>query len=172
MKAVNIMLFLLIFNVVVSLVGGLNIYNMGMSSSEYDYEALADESTSPQRDKDAGGGIFSSFTDANFGFNTFFIGGTTVAILIGGAIAGATIGGLVTGGRLKTSEGAAYGFFGSIMTITFISSYSILWTIVEQIPDEIQTGAAVAVGLFLAITGFMFILGFMQLIVGGIAQYQ
>jgi hypothetical protein len=58
------------------------------------------------------------------------------------------------------------------MTTTFISSYSILWALVGQVPAEVQGGVAIVVGLFLAVTGFMFILGFMQLIVGGIAQYQ
>jgi hypothetical protein len=154
MKAINVMLFLLIFNVVISLVGGLHIYNMNVSSEEYDYEDLEDESQSSDT------------------FNTFFIGGTTVGILVGGAVAGGLISGLISGGRIRTAEGAAYGFFAALMTTTFISSYSILWTLVGQVPTEVQGGVAIVVGLFLAVTGFMFILGFMQLIVGGIAQYQ
>lgn len=123
---------------------------MGIESGDYDYEELSDSTTS---------------------FNGFFIGGTVAAALIGGTTVGAVVLGVLSGGKMTTSTAAAYGFFVTLMGITFISSYNILWTIVDSTPQEIQGGVSIVVGLFIAITAVMFLIGLMQLIVGGIEQY-
>ena len=149
MKAINVMLFLFIFNVVVSIVGGLHIYNMGMASEKYDYEQIEDSTTD---------------------FNSFFVGAGVVGALLGGATLGALIS-LASAGKLQTSTGVAYGFFISLMGVTFLNSYSILWTITESVPQELQGGVTIVVGIFIAITAVMFLIGLMQLIVGGVDQY-
>ena len=143
------MLFLFIFNVVVSIVGGLHIYNMGMASEKYDYEQIEDSTTD---------------------FNSFFVGAGVVGALLGGATLGALIS-LASAGKLQTSTGVAYGFFISLMGVTFLNSYSILWTITESVPQELQGGVTIVVGIFIAITAVMFLIGMMQLIVGGVDQY-
>jgi len=143
------MLFLFIFNVVVSIVGGLHIYNMGMASEKYDYEQIEDSTTD---------------------FNSFFVGAGVVGALLGGATLGALIS-LASAGKLQTSTGVAYGFFISLMGVTFLNSYSILWTITESVPQQLQGGVTIVVGIFIAITAVMFLIGLMQLIVGGVDQY-
>jgi len=154
MKAINIMLFLFILNVVISIVGGLHIYNMDITGS-YEYDEIQSD-------------LGTSTTDVSF--YTYFAG-TAVFILVGSTLLGATFSWL-SGGKVVTAAGAVYGFFGGLMTTTFINSYRILWNIVENVPQQLQGGVSIVVGLFIAVTAFMFLIGFVQLIVGGIEQFS
>ena len=148
MKALDIMIFLLIFNVMVSVVGALSIYNMGLEPSS-----------------DTGLGAEDLEGNTNY---YHFIGGLA-GVMIGGAISGAFIG--VIANR-PIAEGAAYGFFAGLITSVFYNSYQILTSIILVVPTEAQMGVSIIVGLFLAITGLMFALGFMQLIRGGVESYM
>jgi len=145
LKAIDVMLFLLIFNVTISIVGGLNIYHMGIGvENQYDIENVT-----------VGNGMYMFIGDAMTIMITFAIGG---AIL--GAIA-----------RRPLSESAAYSFFASLITTVFVTSYRVLGTIANAVPTEAQLGVNVILGLFMGIRGIIFALGFMQMIRGGIESY-
>lgn len=95
----------------------------------------------------------------------FFLG-TSAVVLITAAIAGAVGGAYFL--KIPTSEGAAYGFFGTLLGLIFINSYDILWALVDYAPQPAQFAVGVVVALFLGITGVMFALGYLQLIRGSI----
>ena len=158
MKVFNIMMFLLIFNVVISLVGYLHIYDMEVSGQSPGSTTLDDLSNPSNADKgDSGGAIW------------LFLGTSAYALLVG-AIAGAVGGYYIL--RVPTAEGASYGFFATLISIIFINSYRVLWSIVNFVTDaELRMGVSVIVGLFLAICGVLFAFGFLQLIRGGIEHY-
>lgn len=146
MKALNVMMFLLIFNVCISLVGALSIYHMGIGvENQYDVEQVNPQS-----------GMYMFIGDAM---------GTMIIFAVGGAILGAIA-------RRPLSESAAYSFYAGLITTVFITSYRVLGSIINVVPSEAQLGATVIVGLFLGITGIMFALGFMQLIRGGVESYM
>ena len=147
MKALDIMIFLLIFNVMVSVVGALSIWNTGLDTGETDLQA---------------GNVESNV-------NLYMFIGTLGSVMIGAAIVGAFIGVIA---RRPLAEGAAYGFFAGLITIVFASSWGILTSIIEVVPPGAQQGVSIVVGLFLAITGLMFAIGFMQLIRGGVESYM
>lgn len=146
MKAINIMMFLLIFNVTISIVGGLNIYHMGIGvENQYDIENVKMEN-----------GMYMFIGDA-------------MAIMITFAIGGAILGAIA---RRPLSESAAYSFFAGLITTVFVTSYRVLGTIANTVPAEAQLGVNVILGLFMGITGIIFALGFMQMIRGGVESYM
>lgn len=146
MKALNIMLFLLIFNVCISLVGAMNIYHMGIGvESQYDAEHVNAEA------------------------GMYMFAGDAVSIMITFAIGGAILGAIA---RRPLSESAAYSFFAGLITTVFVTSYRVLSGIIMVVPSDAQFGVTVVVGLFLGITGLMFALGFMQMIRGGVESYM
>lgn len=154
MRAVKIMVFLLLVNVSVTMVGALNIYNIDDLEEEPDIEGSYDaEELGEAQGENA---IW------------FFIGQSAVT-LMAGAILGAVSGSYLL--KIPTSLGAAYGFFASLITIVFLQSYSILWQIVNFMPEGAKFGAQLIVGLFLGICGLMFALGFLQLVSGGLKRY-
>lgn len=154
MKAIDIMLFLLLFNVMISVVGaaGLNIYRIGVEpeDSKYDAENLAEGNT------------------GNKGYY-YFIGGFGATLLGIGTGLGAVVG-LVSG--RPTAEYAAYGFFAALVAAIFVSSYSILSSISIVIPESARFGVQIVIGLFIGISGIMVALGFMQLIRGGVSSHM
>ena len=147
MRALDIMIFLLIFNVMISLVGALSIYNMNLEPSE---SQLTAEGMRNNQD------IYA------------FIGGLA-GVMIVSAVGGAFIG--VIANR-PIAEGASYGFFAGLISSVFVSSYGVLSQLIQVVPAGAQQGVQIVVGLFLAITGLMFALGFMQLIRGGVESYM
>lgn len=149
MKVFNIMMFLLIFNVAISVVGSLHIYNMGTVGVLPNEKSLADVRNPLE-------GIW------------IFLGQSAYALFIG-TIAGALIG--YYGAKIPTTEGMAYGFFAGLITSVFISSTNVLWRIVDMVPGYAQGGIAIVVGLFLGICGILFAFGFLQLVRGGISSY-
>jgi len=146
LKAINIMMFLLIFNVTISIVGGLNIYHMGIGvENQYDIENVRMEN-----------GMYMFIGDA-------------MAIMITFAIGGAILGAIA---RRPLSESAAYSFFAGLITTVFVTSYRVLGTIANTVPAEAQLGVNVILGLFMGIMGIIFALGFMQMIRGGVESYM
>lgn len=154
MKAIDIMLFLLLFNVMISVVGaaGLNIYGLGVEPEDekFDAENLAEGNTGDKA-------------------YYYFIGGFGAALLVVGTGIGAVVG--VATGR-PTAEYAAYGFFAALVTAIFVSSYSILSSIAMVIPENARFGVQIVIGLFIGISGIMVALGFMQLIRGGVSSHM
>lgn len=154
MRAVKIMVFLLLVNISVTMVGALNIYNIDDLDEKSDIE----------------GSYNASELGEASGENAiwFFLGQSAIT-LMSGAILGAVAGSYLL--KIPTSLGAAYGFFASLITLVFLQSYSILWQIVNFMPEGAKFGAQLIVGLFLGVCGLMFALGFLQLVAGGIKSY-
>lgn len=154
MKAIDIMLFLLLFNVMISVVGaaGLNIYRLGVEPEDEKFNA-------------------ENLAEGNTGDKAYyyFIGGFGAALLVVGTGIGAVVG--VATGR-PTAEYAAYGFFAALVTAIFVSSYSILSSISMVIPENARFGVQIVIGLFIGISGIMVALGFMQLIRGGVSSHM
>jgi len=146
MKAINIILFLLIFNVSVSIVGGMNIYNMGLDvRDEYDINTI-----------ESAKGI------------DHFLGGLAANLVLFG-IGGSIIGALV---RRSMSESAAYGFFSGLVVTVYTNTYGILTGISSALPTQAAFMVNVVIALFLGISGIMMALAMMQLIRGGIESYM
>lgn len=147
MKAYEIMMFLLIFNVVISIVGFLNIYNMGITGQ--DISILGNV-----RGQDA---IW------------LFLGQNAFLLFTGLAVGGA-VGYYLT--RIPTTEGMAYGFFAALITAIFINTYRVLWAITSLFTDgAVKYMVELMVVLFLAICGILFAWGYLQLAKGGISGY-
>jgi len=151
MKIYEIMMFLLLFNVVISLVGALNIYHMG----------------DPGIGEDELEGFVNTESE---GALWVFLGQSAIAMFTG-TVAGALIG--FYGARIPTSEGMAYGFFATLIGLIFVSSSSVLWQITMFVPEAglARYYVQVMVGLFLAVCGVLFAIGFLQLVRGGISSY-
>lgn len=141
-------MFLLIFNVAISITGGLNIYKLGTEG------ALPQDAT----------------TDDLAGRNGLWIFlGTSIGALITGALAGAVGGYYIA--KVPTAEGAAYGFFATFIILIFTNTIRVLWSIVDWVPTEYQGGVAIVVGLFLGLSGLLCALGFLQMVRGGMSTY-
>ena len=153
MKIYQVMMFMLIFNVMITVVGALHIYNMDVSGT-YPY------------DEDIEIGEQTSNSDDMF---WIFLGGD-ISVIIAGAIAGA-LGGYFLA-RVPTAQGVAYGLFGGVILDILLNTHQVLMGIVQWIPDTTaQVGVAGLVWLFTGICGILFLIGFLQLIVGGMTSY-
>ena len=95
MKAQEIMMFLLIFNLCISLVGFLHIYNLGINVNETYNVSNYDADASTE----------------NIAFSLL---GTTFAIVITGVVAGAMTSWLT---RIPTDAGIAYGIFVTVFLL-------------------------------------------------------
>ena len=142
MKAYEIMAFLLVFNLSISVIAVLSIYNMGVTvSSDYDvsqYEASA----------------------ANTEKLAFRILAINLVTFTAGIVAGALIGSWVL--KIPADSGAAYGAFTGVFWGACYNTMSIIWNIGEG-----QTGVMVIVFVFTILTGVVFFVGLMQLVRGG-----
>ena len=148
MKLFQIMMFLVIFNVAITVTGSLNIYKLDTEGG------LPQDATTDDLENREGLWVFL---------------GQSITMLIAGAIAGAVGGHYAL--RVPTAEGAAYGFFGIFIVMVFAHTIRVLWAIVDWVPSPYQGGVAIVVGLFLAMSGLLCAIGFLQLIRGPISGY-
>ncbi len=149
MKAYEILMFFLIFNVSISLVSDLGIFNMGISTaSEYNYDA--DELNDPA---DGGSNIWWRF-----------LGGSSLLIIGIGAIAGAVIGVLLT--KIPSDAAVIYGAFAGAFWSSYIRSIAVMWNISAIAGAETNYGIMVIIFLFAGLTGVIFFAGFSQLVKG------
>lgn len=171
MKLFQIMFFLLIFNVAISITGSLHIYNMGMSG-----QVPTGENSPPLTGQDSDGDGISDIDEGLTNPNVaddglvglwLFVGGSA-GMLIFGTISGAVIGRLA---GIPTSESIAYSFFGTLITLIFTSTTQVLWSMTTWLPSEAQLGAQVIIGLFLGVSGLLCVFGYLQLIRGGFGGY-
>jgi hypothetical protein len=148
MKAYELMMFFLIFNVCVSLVNALDIFDTGVNTDttyEYDPDEITDTS-------DEETGVWWQFL------------GTTMLSLGTGAIAGALIG--VVFLKIPADSGAAYGAFSGVFWSMAISSFAIIWSIGSIPGGGTNLGIMIIVFLFAGLTGVIFFVGLLQLIRG------
>lgn len=146
MKAYELMMFFLIFNVCVSLVDVLNIYDTGISASE-DYEYDPDKISDPA-DED----VWWIF----LGETLFVLGFAAVA----GAIAGVVL------FKIPADSGAAYGAFTGAFWSTAIRSFAIIWSLGAMPGGGTNLGIMIIVFMFAGLTGVIFFVGLLQLIRG------
>ena len=161
MKAIDIMFFLMFFNMALSVIGGLGIYQFGVSPSSQEidtsdiYESAGgveeyDYDLNPNGKSVAtimGSLLFSSFT----------------SLMIGGivGIIGFKVGG-ITG-----DKAFAYGAYTTIFWTFTINSATIFWSLVG-----FNFGMGMIIVVFLLACGAIFFIGFQQLITGGWRAYQ
>jgi len=145
MKAMQAMLYLLIFNLVITIIAGLEIYNIG-SISQYNYDTLIKG-------------------NADLG-TIFFLTAEIWGTLIAGGIAGAVAAILQI--KIKTSAAAAYAGFASLLTVVFLKATTIFANIIMSITNQVARGAVtIFIVIFLSITGLMFVIGYIQMVRGG-----
>lgn len=146
MKAYEIMAFLLIFNLSISVISVLSIYNLGITvGSDYDtsqYKASADD---PEK----------------LAFRNLAI---DLVAITAGVVAGALIGSWVL--KIPADSGAAYGAFTGVFWGSCYNSMSIIWSIGAGL-EEGQVGVMVIVFIFTVLSGVVFFVGLMQLVRGG-----
>ena len=142
MKAYEIMVFLLIFNLSISVVAVLHIYNLGITVSS-DYDVSQYEATASDTQKLA-----------------FRILAINLITFTAGIVAGALIGSWVL--KIPADSGAAYGAFTGVFWGACYNAMSIIWSIGEG-----QVGVMIIVFIFTILTGVVFFVGLMQLVRGG-----
>ena len=145
MKAIEVMLWLLLFNASIALVGGLEIFNIP-AGPLFDYAKI------------------SASGEPTVG-RMFDIMGIW-AVLIAGAIAGAFAGVLTF--RIKLSDSAVYSTILTLVTGLYANTILILTQIITSIEHlEARSAVTAIVVIFLAINALMFIMGVIQLVRGG-----
>lgn len=149
MKAYEIMMFLLLVNVSLSLVGGLGIYNFGFTQG-YD---TGDDTYN----------VTGTATQASDSLASRFLGQTILALVVG-AIGGAIFAKLL--GGVPSDSAVAYNIFASVYWASTLSALSILWTIVASI-GSVNIGVVSLLVIFIMVAGVSFVTGFLQLVRGG-----
>ena len=142
MKAYEVMAFLLIFNLSISVISVLSIYNMGITVSS-DYDVSQYEASASDTEKLA-----------------FRILAINLISFTAGIVAGALIGSWVL--KIPADSGAAYGAFTGVFWGSCYNAMSIIWNVGEG-----QVGIMVIVFVFTILTGVVFFVGLMQLVRGG-----
>jgi len=148
MKAYELMMFFLIFNVSVSLVNTLDIFDTGIdASTDYEYDPDAEIDVSDQEND-----VWWVFL------------GETMLSLGAGAVGGALIG--VVFLKIPADSGAAYGAFSGAFWKMAINSFAIIWSIGTVPGEGTNLGVMIIVFLFAGLTGVIFFVGLLQLIRG------
>ena len=163
MKAIQIMLFLLMFNLALSTISVTGIYQIAIGpegEQTLDQSNLYGDTTEENTPHDAEE-EYSMTVEANMGvrdtiaqFTFSILSGITVGILLG----------ILTWKGVGVPGDAAFGY--SLFATTFwfctINSAMVLGSI-----GNFNAGVSIIIGVFLLACGIMFIVGFAQLIKGG-----
>ena len=160
MKAADILMYLLVFNLVLWLFGGIgfNLYNLGQ------YKPSIDTSALNQSDS------FTSTNDVTSRAEQFIIdiAGVGIAGAVGAVVGAAIIGYLL---QAKTSsQGIIYGFFTGVFWYSYLKTVQVFFSIFRVI--EIDTGVKITLFMtiffiFTGISAWVFLYGLMQMVTGG-----
>ena len=160
MKAADILMWLLVFNLVLWLLGGIgfNLYNLGQYHSSIDTTAL--NSSEP----------FTSSKDVTSRAEQFIVdvAGVGIAGIVGAVVGAAIIGYLL---QAKTSsQGIVYGFFTGVFWYSYLKTVQVFFSIFRAV--EIDTGVKLTLFMtiffiFTGISAWVFIYGLMQMVTGG-----
>jgi len=142
MKAYEIMAFLLIFNLSISVIAVLSIYNMGITVGS-DYNVSHYEATASVTQK-----LAFQFLAVN------------LITMTAGVVAGALLGSWIL--KIPADSGAAYGAFTGVFWGACYNAMSIIWNVGEGYP-----GVMIVVFIFTVLSGVVFFVGIMQLVRGG-----
>jgi len=146
-KALHVMLFLLLFNLSVSIVGGLHIYNMGVDPGEFTKGNIETYQTASARQD-----VFANF----------FI--TALESLIVGIISGSIVSYFT---RIPADKAYVYSIFFSTYFWMGWNSTSIIWSVGSG-----NQGVQMIVIIFSIILIILFMIAIMQMPVGGWKSYE
>jgi hypothetical protein len=160
MKAADIMMWLLIFNLVLWLLGGygFNIYNLGNYKTGIKTDSL-DVDENFVATEDAGARALAFFADiAGIGFIALIIAVSTSAVM--GYLLAA----------MPTPQGLIYGAFSGLFWGSFIKTIQVFFNIFASFKLDPTIKITIFLStffIFLGISVFVFIFGFMQMVTGG-----
>jgi len=160
MKAIQIMLFLLFFNLAISMVSMTHIYNIGDFQNEpepFDNEGLWDDSydnTEVETDFDINTSSSIPALMATYMFSIFV--GLAIGMMAG--IVGWKFGGV------PGDSAFLYGMFAGTFWAFTIQTALVFSSIMAM-----NLGFAIVISVFLMVCGIIFVIGFAQLIKGGFA---
>jgi len=146
MKFKEIFMFLLLFNIALSIIAFLHVYNVGV---DVDTDLSAEDY-------------------ATFSMTTFI--GTQIFALAGSAVAISAA--TYYFGRVSADSAAVYGIFGGVILTTFINTTGLLSKIVLITPESFRIGVAIPLAVFVAVSGLIFVFSFMQIVKGGWASFE
>jgi len=144
MKAYEVMAFLLVFNLSISVIATLSIYNMGVEvqpGEDYDVSQYEASASDPEK----------------LAYRVLSI---TLITMTAGVVAGALIGSWVL--KIPADSGAAYGAFTGVFWGAFLNASSIIWNVGEG-----HVGVMIIIFIFMVLSGVVFFVGLMQLVRGG-----
>jgi len=165
MKAADILMYLLVFNLVLWLLGGIgfNLYNLGRYKTGIDTSSLNQSSD------------FSASEDVTSRAEQFII--DIAGIGIAGAV-GAIVGAALLGYLLKaqtSSQGIVYGFFSGVFWFSYLKTIQVFYSIFAVISVGVSIKLSIFMTVFFIFTGisaWVFLFGIMQMVTGGWRYYK
>ena len=146
MKAYNIMMFILVFNLFLWIVTiGIGIYDLS-------YSGISPEAPNDATTEEKENALLSR------------IGGTTLAVAVGSIVSGAIIGSILK--VEKASQAFVYGAITSVFWITYLQSVGVFWNISSSVP-----GGIIILILITAVIAYVFLVGLFQMVTGGWKSY-
>ena len=160
MKAADIMMYLLIFNLVLWLLGGygFNIYNLGNYQTSINTGSIdVDENFVPT--EDVGSRALAFLYD---------VGGVLFLVLIGSVVTASMMGYLLA--AIPTPQSFIYAAFSGLFWGTFIKTVQVFLNIFASFKLDPTIKVTIFLStffIFLGISAFVFAFGFMQMVTGG-----
>jgi ABC-type microcin C transport system permease subunit YejE len=160
MKAADIMMWLLVFNLVIWLLGGygLNIYNLGNYQIDIDTNSINSSRPYSATEETSSRALGFFFDIAGVSFLALIIGVTTAAVM--GYLLSA----------MQTTQGIVYGAFSGIFWGSFIKTSQVFFNIFASFKLDPTIKVTIFLStffIFLGISAFVFMFGFMQMVTGG-----
>jgi len=150
MKAYQILIFLLIFNMMIWAVdAGLHIYDLNFSGLDPETE------DADLGEKYTAHGLLAS------------VAGISIILVVGSLVSGAIIGSII---RVeKASQAYVYGAFTAVFWFSYTQAINVFWNITSVLTHSF--GALVVVIIFTAVIGYIFLVGLFQMVTGGWKSY-
>ena len=153
MKAYNIMMFVLIFNLFLWIVTSIGIYTLGFEGGLQLDESKIDTSMDEAEQMEQRQNLL-----------LWQLAGTTLWMVVGTIMAGAIIGGIF---KVQDSyQAIVYGAITSIFWVSYYQSMRIFWGISSAVP-----GGIIILILITAVIVYIFLVGLFQMITGGWKGY-
>jgi len=159
MKAYQVLMFLLIFNLMVWAVdAGLGIYDLdfsGINPPEEDYEEDVAAETGKESGDYSSHGLLAT------------IGKTSITLIVGLLVAAAIIGTIL--GKEKAPQAIVYGAFTSVFWMSYLQAAGVIWAMISMTAGAY--GALVIMIIISSMIAYVFIVGLFQMVTGGWKSY-
>jgi len=160
MKAADILMYLLVFNLVLWLLGGIgfNLYNLSSYKTSIETQSLnqTNQITTTEEVKSRADQFILD------------VAGTTIAGIIGAVVGAAIMGYLL---QAKTSsQGIVYGFFGGVFWSSYGKTVQVFYSIFSVFSIDYGIKITLFMTIFIiftAISVWVFAFGIMQMVTGG-----